>query len=106
MQGKYRCLRIIAKPDRRSVGLGNTELYFFLGEGVSCLLVKEQVGGSKVHRILQLFGRGLIRMGQTAGVGLQIHLDFTLADDVARAGRIQNPRHRSDRNGWNRARKA
>jgi len=84
LQCKYRGLRIIANPIADPLAWGILNSTFSLVKAFP-VFVKEQVGGSKVDRILQLLGRGLIGMGQTAGVGLQIHLDFTLAYDVARA---------------------
>ena len=52
---------------------------------VPCLLVKEQIRRDQVDRIFQFFGRRLVGMDQAFGVGFKIHLDFTLAHDIAGA---------------------
>ena len=47
------------------------------------LLVKEQVRGGQVDWIFQFPGRRLVGMNQAFRIGLKIHLDLALADDVA-----------------------
>ena len=83
LQSEHGGVGRVAKADGRPVGLGKAELNFFPGERVPCLLVKEQVRGGEVDRILQFPGRCLVGMNDAFRVGLQIHLDLAFADYVA-----------------------
>ena len=83
LQREHSGIGHIAETDRRPASLRKIELNLFPGERVSGFLVKQQIRGGEMDRILQLFGSRLVRMNQAFRVGFKIHLDLALAHHVA-----------------------
>src|SRR5712692_3100702 len=83
LQTKNIPLSHIVHADSRAAGLRYAELNLVVGVSVSGLLIENQSTGFEMNRVLQFFGRNLVGIDETLGIGLQIDLNGAFGGDIA-----------------------